>query len=465
MNGTPIFDDYHFIFSYNVVKDDFSYLTIFKDFSWPVSVSFERVIYQVFGENFFVFHLINVLLHALNSFMLFKLADKLKLPYPKILGLLFLLHPANVISVSWMVQLKTVVCLTFALISVFFLLKSQEDKKFYLVSWLFFLLSVLAKSASIPLVLIYIFYAMKSKGVKETIWTIPFMLVSLYSTYKVINSEMTTVASKQIHSKTFVAEEKSGKVVVPEKPVAAPKTKVDILPAPEEKVEKSATAVHNEGVYKVFEKTSTLLKTGYYYFWQVVLPLENYPVKGLSFKLAGLTEVFHFIFVCILLFLTRHTWMMFALISGYLFLMPFLGFTDAPYMTLTWVSEQHLYLAIPFFLAFWLGALEKIKSKYALIIPGIFLIFFSVQTYKATTYYKDDVTFYTISLKADPYNLPIAYNLAIAYLRRNDLPQALNVTGTILDAASTKNWIARNKYFPYISTLHGKMVREGLKEP
>lgn len=457
MNGTPIFDDYHFIFNHNVIIGDFPLLTIFKDFAWPVSVILEKLLYHFFQTNYFVFHLINVLLHALNGFLLFKLLGKFNFPFPRFIALLFLIHPSNVISVSWMVQLKTVICFTFGIMSCLFLLKSSDKKYFYLLAWIFFALSVLSKAASMPLALLLAFYIWKTREKKELLWVIPFFIISAYSAYKVISSEMTTVASKQIHSKTFVAEEKSGKVE--ERP------KIEYLPAPQETVEKNPTATHNEQVFTALQKLSFVLKTNNYYFWQVLLPLESYPVKGQALKLVGITDLIHICFFIALAFLVWKSPFLYALLGGYLMILPFLGFTDAPYMTLTWVSEQHLYLVLPFFLCFWLGLLSKVKSKYVVLIPILFLIFFSVQSFKAVSYYKDDISFYTSSLKADPYNLPIVHNLVNAYLRQNRLPEALNVTGTILEAAHGKPWISSNKYFPYIQTLHGKMVREALKEP
>lgn len=155
LNGEPIWDDFHVIFRNNIITGDFSYWAIFKDFAWPVSVSAEKILFSIWKYEYFYFHLLNLLLHFLNSYLLLKLLEKLELPYLRFIFFLFLLHPSNVISVSWMVQLKTLLCFTFCISSFFFLIRAMEDKRYFGLSWVSFLLSVLSKSASLPLSLFF----------------------------------------------------------------------------------------------------------------------------------------------------------------------------------------------------------------------------------------------------------------------------------------------------------------------
>jgi hypothetical protein len=237
--------------------------------------------------------------------------------------------------------------------------------------------------------------------------------------------------------------------------------KVDVLP--KASFQKNLSEQKSDHGFK--ERTGLFLKTSHYYFWQVLLPLDSSPVKGQVIKEAGPKELLHIIFLALLIFLNWGNPSALALLIGYVMLSPFLSIFTAPYMTLTWVSEQHMYLALPFLLSFWMGIFAKWKFKFAQIIPILFVSFFAFQTFKAATYYQSDIIFYSKSLQVDPTNIPIAHNLAVAYLRRNQTKQALAVTSQMIEMGNTNSGVKESKYFAYISELHGKIVKHSLQEP
>ncbi|MEE9607480.1 MAG: hypothetical protein V3U03_07035 [Myxococcota bacterium] len=72
---------------------------------------------QIFADEVLGYHLVNVLLHALNSVLLVTLLLWSRVPPLAALlgGLLFALHPANVEAVAWISQLKSSAGLTWAL--------------------------------------------------------------------------------------------------------------------------------------------------------------------------------------------------------------------------------------------------------------------------------------------------------------------------------------------------------------
>jgi hypothetical protein len=67
INGTPIWDDQSFWFNDQVMYPDFPYLTIWKNFAWPFSVSFQKFTLSLFDKKYFVYHLINIILHFLQA--------------------------------------------------------------------------------------------------------------------------------------------------------------------------------------------------------------------------------------------------------------------------------------------------------------------------------------------------------------------------------------------------------------
>jgi hypothetical protein len=455
LNGPPIFDDFHFIFRDEVIVGDYLYSTIWSNFAWPLSVSVHKFLFSIWHYEFLYYHLLNLGLHFFNSYLLLKLAEKLNLPFPKFIFLLFLIHPSNVISVSWMVQLKTLLCFTFAILSFLALLKALENKKWYVLSWISFALSIISKSASLPLAVVFGFYVFKKAGPKASLWVLPILLMCGYSTYKVLKSPVTAVGVTQLESKSFVAGISEKSEAVPPAPRIR-REKHRRQPQPQPKPEEPS---------KFKESVVTFLKTSHYYFWQVVLPMESYPVKGQAPKEIGITDGIHLLFLIVMLVANWGSLVGLCLLAGYLVMTPFLGIVPAPFMNMTWVSEQHLYLSLPFFLCLWLSLLSKWKFKYAPYALAIFIVFFSIQTYKAASYYKDEIIFYTKSLQASPSNIPIAYNLASSYVQKNEAEKALVVTGTVIEMSQTNREMKESKYLPKILELHGRLVKFVLQKP
>lgn len=166
---------------------------------------------------------------------------------------------------------------------------------------------------------------------------LPFLLISSYSTYKVLSSEITTSASQQIESKTFVAVEGDTSKAPPAvKPQVQPQRNPVVAPQAEPQAKPQASS--SDTFFKEFsERSSVFLKTSHYYFWQVLLPENSSPVKGQVAKTTSLIDFFHILFLAILIYLNWGTIAGMCLIAGYLMLSPFLNIFTAPYMTLTWV--------------------------------------------------------------------------------------------------------------------------------
>ena len=456
MNGLPVWDDFSYMFHYDVVTKDFSYLTIFKDFAWPLSVSFQKALFHWWGHNYTYYHLLNVCLHFLNAFLLLKLADFFKISFSRVLFLIFLFHPSNVISVSWMIQLKTLMCFLFAIISFLLLIKAQNNKRWYLLSWVFFLFSLLSKSASLPLSVVFFFFSYNKGNRKDLFWLIPFFIFSLFAGLRTIESPVTKNALGPVETTQIkpIAAETSSRVQ--KKSINEKVTPVvPLVAAPQPALAK------NEKIPLHLEK---IVLTAHYYFWQTLLPIQNQPVKGLNYSSPGAVEYFHLIFILLIVLINWGSLINAYLGFGYLMMVPFLGILYAPYMNLAWVSDQHLYLALPFFLCLWLTLLSKWKMKYSPAIPMLYLPLFFYLLLTSTPYYQNEIIFYKASLEADPLNVPMAYNLAASYIRKGDINQALSVTNSVINMAEIAPELNNNKYYPYIFFLHSDLQRLTNKE-
>lgn len=119
------------------------------------------LLFQLSHGTPFLFHLTQLLLHIVNSSLLFLFFSKFfrkKISF--FLGLIFLLHPANVESVVYIANLQEPLFFFFGIIALFIIsrLKTINWKSFLLIS-LFLLLSLLSKETGILFLLATVSYS------------------------------------------------------------------------------------------------------------------------------------------------------------------------------------------------------------------------------------------------------------------------------------------------------------------
>jgi hypothetical protein len=457
LNGTPAWDDFPFWFEDPVMKPTMSYLEILKNFAWPFSVIFQKFLYNVFNENYYIYHLINLSIHFLNAFLVYKLAQHIKLNRPFILFFLFLVHPVCVITTAWMIQIKTLLCFFFALASCLTFFKGNKDWRWMTLSWVLFLFSVASKSASLGLPLIFTLVSLTSYRFMKIHLLIPFFLIAFWGGYRVAVSPLTIEGTQKASQTTEVKE-------VPSRPdseiTAAPLPSPEQLKSeldekkPELKVEKASLSAISFIRFDV----SMISKTLHYYFWQVFLPIRNEPIKGLNTNEAGFAVYGHLIFLALLIIICWGDSALISLAAGHILLLPFLGIIPAPYMLITWVSDQHLYLALPCLLAFWLRLIDKLKWKHTYTLPTVVGLFFLYKTSISTPFYKDQFAFYEASLDYNPENVPIIYNLAFAYVMNNEWDKAKRLLQYIYERAQTDPSISNNQFYPQLLKLYIELL-------
>ena len=122
----------------------------------PVVYSALRLEYAFFGLEPFGYHLVNVLLQALNGLLVWGLLARLGLPGPWFAGAVFALHPVHVESVAWVTELKNLLSLFFFLLSLWAWLRFVESGKSFLsgcyaLSLLLYLPALLSKATACTL--------------------------------------------------------------------------------------------------------------------------------------------------------------------------------------------------------------------------------------------------------------------------------------------------------------------------
>jgi tetratricopeptide (TPR) repeat protein len=173
--------------------------------------------YAIWGLEPMGYHLTNILLHALDTFLVVLLAgillikgsvaDEKKMLFgAAIAGLFFGVHPLHVESVAWVSERKDVLYAFFWILSILAYVgyTSSDTLKrkimFYVLCLLFFMLSLLSKpmAVTLPVVLMILdFYPLKRMTqkrdvIKIAVWEkTPFLLLSL------ISSVITIIAQQQ----------------------------------------------------------------------------------------------------------------------------------------------------------------------------------------------------------------------------------------------------------------------------
>ncbi|MEY5049326.1 MAG: hypothetical protein RLZZ175_2685 [Bacteroidota bacterium] len=140
------------------IKSIFS-TTVLNMYS-PLTVLSFAIEHALVGLKPFLYHFDNVILHLLNTYILFKITQEAKLSHwaGLFIAAIFALHPMHIESVAWVTERKDVLyCLFYLLAWIQYIkyLHTENNKNLYLTI-LYFVLSCLAKPMAITLPIILI---------------------------------------------------------------------------------------------------------------------------------------------------------------------------------------------------------------------------------------------------------------------------------------------------------------------
>ena len=114
---------------------------------YPMTFTSFWINYHLGGLNPLGYHAVNVLLHALNSLLVWHLLERLKVPRAWFAGLLFLVHPMMVESVAWITERKNVLSGFFYLLAFLSYLRftsgGSGNRRWYFISYILFLAALL----------------------------------------------------------------------------------------------------------------------------------------------------------------------------------------------------------------------------------------------------------------------------------------------------------------------------------
>ncbi len=167
----------------------------------PLTMLSYSLEYKFFGINATVFHLDNLLLHLLNTALVFiftfllvkrqrqdRASDEARfrlMIVPTVTALLFAIHPMHVESVAWASERKDVLYVFFLLLSLIayvFYLRGNCPVKYLLVAFLCYVLSLFSKGQAIVLPLLFLaidYYLARKIDKRLILEKVPFFILSI----------------------------------------------------------------------------------------------------------------------------------------------------------------------------------------------------------------------------------------------------------------------------------------------
>jgi protein O-mannosyl-transferase len=148
--------------------------------------------YHLWGLNPLGFHLVNVLLHALGSLLLWRVLAQLKVPGAWLAAAIFALHPVQVESVAWITERKNVLSAVFYFLAALAYLRfintensgsaDIQRRYFYFAAFILFVAALLSKTVtcSLPAALLLVHWWKKGRLRPQDILSLlPFFLVGM----------------------------------------------------------------------------------------------------------------------------------------------------------------------------------------------------------------------------------------------------------------------------------------------
>ena len=361
---------------------------------YPLTFTAFWLEHRAFGLEPFGYHLVNVLLHALNACLVALLLRSLRVPGAFWVGALFAVHPVHVESVAWITELKNVLSGCFALAAALAYVRFLHDRAraAYLAALVLFACALLSKTATA---------------------TLPLALaaVSLWRHWPPRKNELSpllpfVVLATVLASITIVLEKKMVAVVRPDFDLSS------------------------------LERVLVACRALLFYPSKLVIPyplMFNYPRFEVAAVVGGLLPV---VAVALIVAGLAALWqrgrrgVAVALLVYAVTIFPALGFIDVYAFRFSFVADHFQYLASIGILALlpqsgaWLLARVG-AGKAARFAGAAVLVMLAALTWNQSRAYKDEATLWRDTLAKNPDSWIAHHNLALLRSDAGDLDGAV----------------------------------------
>lgn len=401
-NGFTNWDDNIFVTDNELIRS-FSTSNIINWFSNPFAEQYQPLIllsfaidYSIDGYNPFVFHLTNLLIHLINTFLVFRFIDLLfKNSFVALLTSLFFgIHTLNVESVAWITERKNVLFTLFYLWSLICYLKylDRNEFKYFIFALLVFVLALASKGAAVtlPLILVLIDYLYNRPLTKKLviIEKLPFFALSLFI------GIFTIVASQQYGS------------------------------------------LSNATGYPIYMRVLISVNALIFYFEKLLLPIHLSAYYTLSSDLREVIPglIFKFVLVyglvlavVLLLFKKKNKYVFFGIVFFIIQLVLFIIPTGVPVLITdryAYVSFIGLFVIISYGLYLLFSKSKKLKII-CITVLSIYVMTLSFFTFKQSKIWHDSISLWDNVIKTTgEFSFPLMKR-GIAYSHVNDYDKAL----------------------------------------
>jgi tetratricopeptide (TPR) repeat protein len=198
LRGGFIWDDTSLVTGNDLIKADdglhrFWFTTESADF-WPVTMTSFWFEWRLWGPHAAGYHATNLVLHVMDTLLIWAILRRLRLPGAFIAAMLFAVHPVNVESVAWIAERKNLLAMLFFLVSILFFLKADlasgeppprtlgaRRLGFYWLSLVAFALAMLSKGsvAPLPAVLAGLIAWRRRLSIRDAMRLAPFLLIAV----------------------------------------------------------------------------------------------------------------------------------------------------------------------------------------------------------------------------------------------------------------------------------------------
>ena len=150
---------------------------------YPFVFSVFWIEHKLWGDSMFGYHLVNLVLHVVASLMVLRVLQRLAIPGAFLAAALFALHPVQVESVAWIVELKNVLSTIFYLGAALLYLRFDQSRKrgCYAGAWVLFVMSLFCKTATLtlPAALLVVFWWQRGRLFwrRDVLPILPFFIV------------------------------------------------------------------------------------------------------------------------------------------------------------------------------------------------------------------------------------------------------------------------------------------------